>query len=139
MQYYVGHEDFGCTYIESGGTKLRSFKYQSKDHKNPSFKCVLINKRCHKDSDCKTDRIGGLRFQSHCYGSSCYEYTNPLFGSKAKGVAARRTKKGSAKKGINLSCKYVPFLLHTARCETNKFGPKIIWDGRRKSQKILKK
>ena len=139
MQYYVGYEDFGCTYIEFGGTKVRSFEYQSKDHRNPSFKCVLINKGCHKDSDCNVDGFAGFGFQTHCYGSSCYEYTNPLFGSKAKAVVARRTRKGHAKEGINQSCKYAPFSSPRARCIKNKFALEVIWDGRRNSQKMLKK
>ena len=132
MQYYVGYEDFGCTIIESGGKKLRSFEYQSSDYRNPSFKCVLIKKGCQKDSDCKIDGFLGIRFQTHCYGSSCYEYINPQFGLKAKSVEVRRTKKGSTKEGINQSCKYVP--LNKVRCLTDKFGPEVIWDGRRKSQ-----
>lgn len=130
MQYYVGYEDFGCTYIESGGTKLRSFEYQSNDPRNPSFKCVLIKKGCHKNSDCQIDGVLGLGFRTHCYGPSCYEYTDPLFGLKAKCVKVRRSKKGNTKEGINQSCKYIPFPLHQARCLTNRFGPEVIWDGR---------
>ena len=131
MLYYIGFEDFGCTLIDSGGQKLRSFENQSNDYKSPSFKCVLINKGCHKDSDCKVDSLLGplkIGLKTHCYGSTCYEYRNPKFGLRAKTVVARRSKKGDTNEGINMSCQLKNPT--KASCTKNKFGPEVIWDSR---------
>ena len=129
MLYYIGFKDFGCTIIEYGDQKLRSFQYMSNDHKSPSFMCVLINKGCHKDSDCHVDRILGpikIGLKTHCYGSTCYEYKNPQFGFRAKTVVARRSKKGDTNEGINVSCQLKNPT--KATCRKNKFGPDVIWD-----------
>ena len=65
MQYYYGSKDFGCSLQTSGNAKLRSFEYHEQDPKMPIFKCMLINKGCHRNSDC---HIGGAGTVTYCYG-----------------------------------------------------------------------
>ena len=124
MQYFHGLKDFGCTLQTSGDTKLWWFEHPSRDVKSPVFQCKLISEGCQKKSDCK---IGGGGTVTYCYGSSCYEHKNPLFGLKAKEVVAQYEKRGSYKKGVNRSCKY-KYVFHTV-CRVGLFRPQIIWQG----------
>ena len=134
MHYYIGYKDFGCSYLSSSKKiKLRSFNYSPDSSRFvPIFHCILINKGCHSDDDC---RVGGAGSVTYCYGNSCYEYKEPVFGSKAKSVVVRTSGSGSYKTGVNLSCYYSFF---SASCHNNYFDPLVIWDGEEKARKALR-
>ena len=123
-QYYYGLRDFGCTFQKNGNIKMRSFDFRVRKITQPIFQCFLINKGCHRNFDC---HIGIAGTVTYCFGSSCYDYKSPTFGSKPTNVIICWSKKGSYKEGFNNSCDYkVGFW---GGCDYNYYDRNVIWDG----------